>query len=69
VPEVVDDFCFDSLRRSLAAVSSRVEQTDGGLGNDCPIPPRGEARRRAISRGETAAASWMQKLAARGPRT
>jgi hypothetical protein len=43
LPEVVEDFCFDSLRRLLAAASSRVEQADGGLGHDCPIPPRGEA--------------------------
>ena len=43
LPEVVDDFCFDSLRRLLAAASWRVEQADGGLGHDCPIPPRAEA--------------------------
>ena len=43
-PEVVDDFCFDSLRRLLAAASWRVEQADGGLGHDCPIPPGAEVR-------------------------
>jgi hypothetical protein len=43
LPDVVDDFCFDSLRRLLAAASSRVEQADGGLGHDCPIPPDAEA--------------------------
>ncbi|MGZ4287320.1 MAG: hypothetical protein ACXVHB_23895 [Solirubrobacteraceae bacterium] len=43
LPEVVDDFCFDSLRRLLAAASLRVEQADGGLGHGCPIPPSAEA--------------------------
>jgi hypothetical protein len=43
LPEVVDDFCFDSLRRLLAAASSRVEQAVGGLGHDCPVPPDAEA--------------------------
>jgi hypothetical protein len=32
LPEVVDDFCFDSLRRLLAAASLWVEQLGGGLG-------------------------------------
>jgi hypothetical protein len=46
--EVVDDYCFDSLRRLLVAASSRVEQADGGLGHDCPIPPIAEARTQRI---------------------
>jgi hypothetical protein len=37
LPEVVDGFSFDSLRRLLAAAFLRVEQAHGGLGNECPI--------------------------------
>jgi hypothetical protein len=51
-PEVVDDFCFDSLRRLLAAASSRAEQADCGLSDDCPIAER-EACTLAIPRSET----------------
>jgi hypothetical protein len=43
LPESVDDFCFDSLRRLLAAASPRVEQADGGLGPRLPDPPIAEA--------------------------
>ena len=42
LPEVVDDFCFDSLRRLLTAASWRVEQADGGLSYERPMPPRAE---------------------------
>ena len=48
LPEAVDDFCFNSLRRLLAAATSRVEQADGGLGHGCPIPPEGEALTRSL---------------------
>ena len=41
--EVVDDFCFDSLRRLLGAPPSRVEHANRGRGHDCPIRPIAEA--------------------------
>ena len=44
LPEVVDDFCFGSLRRLRAAPSWRFEQADSGLGHECPIAPGAEVR-------------------------
>jgi hypothetical protein len=43
LPEVVHDFCFNSLRRLLVSASPRVEQADGGLGPRLPDPPIAEA--------------------------
>jgi hypothetical protein len=44
-PRSSTNFCFNSLRRLLVSASPRVEQADGGLDHDCPIPPIAEASR------------------------
>ncbi len=61
LPEVVDDFCFDSLRQLLAAPSSRVEHADGRRGHDCPIRPIAEAGSSFVTPPETPPSSWKEK--------